>query len=51
MKFFTSLTIPIIASIILTSCSLFPSQKIMNDSSKTPFLKGEKNISGTQGDL
>lgn len=30
MKYFTSLTIPIIVAIILASCTLFPSQKTMN---------------------
>ena len=30
MKHFTSLTIPIFASIVLASCTLFPSQKSMN---------------------
>ena len=30
MKIFTSLTIPILASLVLASCSLFPSQKNMN---------------------
>lgn len=30
MKYFTSLTIPILAGIILASCTLFPSQKNMN---------------------
>lgn len=30
MKYFTSITIPILAGIILASCTLFPSQKTMN---------------------
>lgn len=30
MKYFTSLTVPILAAVIFTSCTLFPSQKNMN---------------------